>query len=348
MLRVRSLLASFAAAALALCALARPPLAQAPRVPPHGRAGQESALERWRRMSPEERETLQRRFEEWKRMDEDERGELRERWHRMRAMEERVLEFLPPEERRRLEAMGPDERREILRERFQRALLERGGELRDKLPPELRSKLERATPEERARILREFKHGYRRAEAARAIETLGRGLELPEGELRRLRALAPEEQERKVLELRRREIGARVEREGLPPFLTREEWSSWQLLSDAEFFERWHARLRSHGAQGPRDRASGAELDELMRPDPSWQDELDRLEPEARRAEIESRLRTRILRHLEAEPERLAPGELEALRQLEGRAFFERLRGMRRERALVSPRQRDGAPRELR
>lgn len=278
-------------------------------------------LERWERLSPEQRALLRERFEAWRRMDESERAHMRRRLERLRDVEQRVEHGLPPAVRERLERLAPAERREMLSHHLRDELFERGRRMRGKLPPEVAARLEGAAPEERERLLAELRGSFEREHLGRALRDLGAELELPGAEVDLLLAQPVEVQREKVLELRRAELARRVQRDGLPEFLTADQWRAWAALDDREFFERLY-----EARGGPRrgeERRSG--LRHLVCPDPQWLGELAPLPREERREELQRRLRARALDWLAEHPELLRPGELDELRGLETRALLERL-----------------------
>jgi hypothetical protein len=287
--------------------------------PPRGRPSPE-AIERWKRLSPEERARLRERYEAWKGMDEAERDELRRRHERLREAERDVRRDLPPEARRSLEELGPQERRELLREHLEQELVERGRRMRRLLPPELREQLESASPEERARLMGELRRRFEQEGLRRGLREVGRELGLAPDEVEALQALPVEVQRAKLLQLRRLEILRRVAREGLPEWITSEQWADWQGLSDERFLERLHAARPRRGGEGPR------EVWRLMRPDPRWFEELAALSPEERRDELDRRLAGRLLEELAGRPELLPPEELAALRGLPPPEVLERVR----------------------
>jgi hypothetical protein len=290
-----------------------------PEGAPHGRPSPE-AIERWKRLSPEERARLRERFEAWKGMDEDERAELRRRHERLREAEREVRRDLPPDARRCLEGLGAHERRELLREHLEHELVERGRRMRRLLPPELREQLESASPEERARLMGELRQRFEQEGLRHGLKEVGRQLELPPQEVEALLGLPVEVQRAKLLQLRRLEILRRVSREGLPEWITPQQWAEWQGLSDERFLQRLHSARPRRGGDGPR------ELWRLMRPDPRWFEELAALSPEARRDELDRRLAARLLQQLEGRPELLPPEQLEALRALPPPEVLERVR----------------------
>ena len=320
--------------------------------------------ERWSRLDPAQRELMRRRYEEFRQMDEGQRREILERWRRMRALQGRLGDALPEHVREKLAELEPEARRAYLRRHFEESCAARGRSLREKLPEPWRERLESADPQTRARMFQEYREKHRRESAARAIERLGKDLGLAQGEVERLESLPVEEQWTEVLELRRRQIREWVQREGLPAWISPEEWAQWESSSARELIELWHARRRAADAADPTrppgdpggrerrwrgERGMPSWLHELLRPDPSWQAELGELDEPARRAEIERRVRQRVLDELAARPERLEPAELEHLRGLEGREFLEALRAALQSRARPAgggspsgPPQRDG------
>jgi hypothetical protein len=293
-------------------------------------AGQEreAALERWSRLDEEQRTVLRERFELFKGMNEGKRRELRDRHQRMKELGQDAKARLPKEVRRKLDSLGPDERREVMRDLLREESAERGQDLLERMPSEWRVKLQAAPAEERRMVLGEFKSHHRRRGLSRAIDKLGRELQMSPAQLQELREMAPEQQERRVLELHRSVVDARIARFGLPTWISSEEWDEWQALEPREFFERFNARRRERGVgplpglaseAGPgneRTRAAGwrepdadlSRLKHLMRPDPEWRLELMKLSPSERRTEMEKRVRARVLEFLD-EKERGSSGE---------------------------------------
>lgn len=86
------------------------------------------------------------------------------------------------------------------------------------------------------------------------------------------------------------------------------------------------------------------ELARALRPDPQWIVELGDLPEPERRAQIEQRMRERALNVLELAPE-VERAELEHLRTLQGREFFEALRGLAGELCGPHRRLEGGGPR---
>lgn len=297
--------------------LAAPAVAQSSKGPDVER--RRAALERWEGMPPEKRALLRERFEAYRGMDEAQRRELRRRFEQLRDVERDVEAELPEDVRERLEGLPPAERRELLREHLSDELHERGRRRRRALPRELFERLKSADPGSRRGMLRER---FGRVDLDGALRDLGRKLELGPSELERLTGLPERDKRDALLGLRRRELSARVAREGLPPWLDEQRWRSWQALSDRAFFEALHGAREANDPQAERRR----ELRRLLRPDPATLAELAHLPERGRRSELERRMRAGALDKLEASPGLLPEGELEVLRGLEGRAFFERLR----------------------
>ena len=277
-----------------------------------------SPRERWERLSPEEREVMRKRFEEFQRLGEDERRQLRDRTKRMHSMERDVRERLPRDVRRKLEGLPPKERDELMKELVEQEATDRGRRMRDKLPREVREQLESASPEERDRLLRDFRERHREEWSKRALRRYGERFELPEDEVRRLQALPREERKQAVLGFRRREMSERFAADGLPDWLTPDQWKELSALDDRAFFERFDELEPERG--GPL-----GELRKLMRPDPAWMLEMSELSPGERRKAMGRRLRERVLGHLEANPDLLPAAEVERLKELEGREFMEAL-----------------------
>ncbi len=289
-------------------------------VRPAGEAD-DALLERWRSLTSEQREVLRRRFEEFGRMDEGRRAELHRRLERLRQIEREVEHRLPPGVRERLEGLPPHERRELLHEHVADEFFERGRRCRRLLPPELRAQLEQAAPQERERLLLEQRARSERHLGAQ-LSGLGHKLGLAPEDVQSVLALPPEDQRAKLLELRRAELVLRVRQEGLPTWIAPQDWEAWRSLSDQLFFE---CLNRGRGGR-PLEGGRSDELRRLLRPDPQWFAELTPLPREQRRAELERRMRSRILDFLDQHPEALPPGELERLRALGEDRLIEALR----------------------
>lgn len=320
---------------LTLCALL---LLAAPPVAAQGQhaGANAAALERWKQHSPEQRAALHARFEAFKNMDAGQRDELRARFERLRQAEQRVRRELSPELQAQVAGLDPHERREFLRENLAHEFNRCGKRIGELLPPELRTRLESAGPQERMQLMGQLRERCDGDKLVRGLVELGRRLEFAQPELDALAELEPQAQRAKLLELRRRELVQRVEREGLPAWVDAQEWADWAGLDDREFCSRVHAKRDEGRGEGRGDEQGGSELWRLMRPDPSWFDELSDLEPEARRAEFERRMAARFLDYLAAHPERTSLEELQRLRALPPsevlQAVRERQRGGRGER----------------
>jgi hypothetical protein len=200
--------------------------------------GHESPRERWARMSPQEREVMQQRFEQFKQMDEAQRREVIERWKHVQRLERGTREALHGE----LSKLEPEQQRECLRGYVGRELFERGRAMREMLPRDVLEKIESATPEEAERLLREFKERNRVERADHALFELGRELQLDPAEIERLRSLPEEERRSEMFVMRRRQIEQRVAQDGLPSWLTQQEWDELSALDAPKFCERWWAR----------------------------------------------------------------------------------------------------------
>jgi peptidoglycan/xylan/chitin deacetylase (PgdA/CDA1 family) len=326
------------------------------------------ARERWSKKSAAERTELEQRFEKLQKLDAGQRRQLDERMVRLRESKRRTRDRLPPEMRRQLDSLGDAKREEIVTELAQEDASQRGRDLLDRMPVEWREKLERAAPAERGRLLHDFKKQNRGPNMERALERIGEELALSEAEVRRLKSLPPEQREAEFLKLSRRMTERRVERRGLPEWISEAEWKAWRELSPREFQERVHARRREAGASGfpgrpaeggdgrrpggpGRERVAGQDgaerLQRLMRPDPQWRLDLKDLSPGERRAEVDRRVRERTLEFLEQNEGVVSPGELERLRGLTGRDLGDAVRKRMRERAAGGDRRPGGgkAPR---
>jgi hypothetical protein len=346
---------------VALLALAAPLAAQ-------DRGREADARARWGQKSAAERAELERRFEQLQKMDAAERRRLEERMSRLREWKRRAKDRLPAEMRTQIDRLAPAKREEIVTELAREDATQRGRDLRERMPAEVREKLERASPGERERILRDYKKRNRGEHLERAIERLGEELSLSDQEVRRIKALPPEQREAELLALARRAAQHRIDRRGLPDWMTEAEWRELQQLPPREFQERMQAarraagvggglrglfregdRRESEGRAGPaRGRLTGSDrarkLAAAMRPDPSWRLELKDLTPAERRAEVERRVKQRLLEFLEQNEGVVTPEELERLRGLTGREIGDELRGKVRERAKDSDARQPGRP----
>jgi hypothetical protein len=301
-----------------------------------------TALERWTRMSDAERAEIQRRFEAFRHMDADGQRELERRMLRLRELEERARREMPRELAAELEELDHRQRAQLVREMVEHELSERGRDLYQRLPPEWRRRFEEVHASDRRGVLMEMMQAHRGDSMLHAIGQLARELDLPPEEVRRLQSLAPEEREAELLDLHRRALERRVEEGGLPSWIAPEEWAAWRELSAREFHERFQQRKREAGLLGfasPLGPAPGRgepwrepppgmqELRRRMRPDPLWRLELRDLDPEERGAEVDRRVRERVLELLE-ERDDLRPGDedLRSLRRLRGRDFMDRVR----------------------
>lgn len=297
---------------------------------------------RLEKLSPEERAKLRERFERLRELTPEQRAEMFKRLERLRVLERRAIERLGPDAREKLERMPPDIRRRVERGMLEQRMFERGRSIRDRLPEEVRAKLENASPEERRAILREFWSKERRDHEQRALEQLGRDLQLAPGEIERIQALPEQERFREVIELRRKV----VQQKGPPQWMDASQWSALQDLSTPEFFERLHELQRDQDPEGGFDPMFGPGpgrrgFGGFPRPDPEWFAETSDLPPAERRAAFEARMRERILDHLAKEPGKVSPAELDALKQKQGHDFFEALRELGLEKGFGPPRRGD-------
>ncbi|MEW6073426.1 MAG: DUF3106 domain-containing protein [Planctomycetota bacterium] len=201
---------------------------------------------RWENMSEEERAVMRERFEKLRQMRPEEREALREVARGLRQLED-GLRKAPPRELEEWMRRHPhpgDREREVRRYLREHAG-EFGGPLRERIPPEVRARLEGASPAERALLAREHFRarcgGRDRSGVDHALRGLARELDLPEEGVERFLSLPPDEQLAKVLELRRRLVRRAVEKNGLPPGLSAEEWRGMESLPDHEFFFRLRA-----------------------------------------------------------------------------------------------------------
>jgi hypothetical protein len=333
-----------AAASIAALALALPGAARALQLEPAG-AGQdpgarrhESARDRWEQMPPERREELLERYERWRSLSDEERARMRERYQWFQDQRRCAREALPEPARRDLDQLDPQLQGEALRDLLLDRLSDRGRALLELLPRGMREQLQRASPAERERLLERLK-SQMRVRAKERLEELGRGAGVPASELARLRALSPRDLAGELMALEKREIERGIERRGLPPFVTAEQWESWRRLPPPRFFELWNEARRRACAFGQRTPDGGRrdggpsglrferlrELRDRLRPDPSWWGAMRGLPPERRREELAAKFRARALEVLGRSPELVAPERVRRLEELHGRAFFEEL-----------------------
>ncbi len=308
------------------------------------------ARERWSRMSAAERAEIERRFEAFRRMDAVQRHQLEDRMGHLREAKKRARERLPRETRKQLDRLGPAKREEIVSELTRENVSERGRDLLERMPAEWRERIEGAAPAERPRLLRKLKEQNRGTRMEHAFDRLGEELSLSDEEIRRMKSLPLEQREAELLALSRRAMERETETGGLPDWISEAEWKSWKGLPPREFHERRHMKRREAGigpGRGRRDAHEGAEhLRRLTHPDPTWRLELQDLSPSERRAEIERRLKERLLEFLEQRRELVTEEELERLRGLSGRELMDATREQRRRGADRGSRdgQRPGRP----
>ncbi len=308
----------------------------------------ERARERWNTLSPQQRAELAERFERWKSLSKEERGHIRERFDRVSSLRRSAHECLPDEARREFTRLRPEQQATVLSGVASQKIQERGRELLERLPSHWRERLEGASPEERPRLVGEFRARMHQ-KALERIHAFEREGAVDAAAAARLRQSAPEELTRELVALEVRRFRERAEREGLPPYVSPEQWEQWKSLPQREQWERLHhARHCFESSDGPEGRGQGhrdggrgarrepisegeKSLREALRPDPAWFVEFVNAEPEVRAELIATHQRARALGVLEARPGLLSAEQLSELRGLHGRAFFEAL-----DRALPS------------
>lgn len=227
---------------------------QSPRVAPARPQDQaksspmlEAARRRWERLSPEEKQRARAAYESYVKLSEEERHGLAERARRLQETRERVQREMAPETREKLGKMEPAKRRQVMDDMVEGEAREIGQRIRQRLPDNWLERLERATPEDRARFLEQFKVEQRERFGRIAIEQIGRRLQLPPDEIRRLQELPEQERAQSVLELRQRLSSEEAREFGLPPGIDAKEWERWQKLPPEEFFEQVQRYRHSRG-----------------------------------------------------------------------------------------------------
>ncbi|MBM3976150.1 MAG: hypothetical protein FJ299_04085 [Planctomycetes bacterium] len=278
-----------------------------------------AALEHWRSLPPERQQELAQRYDEVRELPVDQRAQLQSKKRVLDDELERVEAELGDADRARLSALIPHERREVLRELVLAHKRQRGLERRADLPPHVLHKLRHAPPHERERQLHELRDRARREGPNLPLRKLGEKLGKSADEIEQaLRAPLPERMQtlqawRRALPPREGErVGERGaervgERGGQPPPRRGPE-----------------AGNGPPGAGGPPLRPS---LDDLI--------EFRSLEPAARRAAIDGRVRERVLDWL-TQRGALDPARREELAGLERDEFDERLHEILR--AMRKPR----------
>jgi hypothetical protein len=327
------------------------------------RGGLEQARARWEHMSPAERARIEQHFAEFQGLPEAEREQMKSNLDRVAEVRRQIEERIPDELRAKLEQLEPSERHQVLREYIESAMGERAERLREKMSPELLQKLDSATPAEREELLRARLDELRKR-APRALEFLGRQLDLPREEIERLKALPPQEMRSALADLGRREM----ERRGPPPGVDQKEFRGWLELPPRECMERMHCHgmrgFRGEGDQhgpppdgrpngrpegrdgdrgqrpggppppdGPRGPRRESRLDaegtntvlRAMRPEPQWIVDLAGQPREQRHEEIEKRIHGRVVESLRTQAA-VTPEEITRLDSLNGREFFDALR----------------------
>ncbi len=315
----------------------------------HQRDGQrdlERARERWNALSPQQRAELAERFERWKSLSEEERGRIRERFDKVSSLRRSAHECLPDKARSEFARLRPEQQATVLSGVASQQIQERGRELLERMPSHWRERLEGAGPEERTRLVGEFRARMHQ-KALERIDVFERDGAVDAATAARLRHSAPEQLARELVALEVRRFRERAEREGLPPYVSPEQWEQWKSLPQHEQWERLHhARHGSEPRGGPEGRGEGhrdgrrdggrgpereptsegeKRLREALRPDPAWFVEFVNAEPEVRAELIATRLRARALGVLQAEPSLISAEKLAELRGLQGREFLEAL-----------------------
>lgn len=299
----------------------------------------ERARERWRDLPEERRRELVERYEHWKQLPEQERARLRERFQHVDPLRRSAHECLPEKARRDFAKLAPEQQAEVLAGVASQQIRERGRDMLERLPRDWRERYERATPQERAELVEQFKVKMT-ALARERVEQLGRDGLLARAEVERLRAASPEELARVLIDLEARRFRERVDREGLPSYVSAEQWKQWKELPHGDLWRRFHearrdCEPRERGEGRPEDRSDGRRgapqpenvrrLSEALRPDPAWFVELAGATPEHKLEQLGERLRERALDQLAAEPGLVDAERLTELRALHGREFFEAL-----------------------
>jgi len=287
----------------------------------------EIARQRWTRMAPDERVEIATRYRDFRELDEEEQQALRRRARRLSALQEELLLELPETARQRLENLEPQKRRRVVRDMLEDELRSRGLRVQETLPIELARDLESAPPQERRRMLRDFDRSGRRTRLANLARELG-----CEDELGDLARLDDEGLDARLFELRRRLIERTVAEEGLPRWLSAEEWDALAESDDATFTRRWRAaRNRRYGDTERPDGTRPNPFERLLlslRPDPSWHVEHSHLTAEERRDAVYRMAKHRSLKLMESLA--VDPSEIERFRGLDGPAFVEAMRDLAR------------------
>jgi hypothetical protein len=367
--------------ALACAGVAKAQDVDARRPAPQEPSSVEAGRARWERMSPGERERIARLFEEYRGLPEADRERMRSHLERMAQVRRELEADIPDVLRAKLAQLEPEARRQVLREYLESAMGERTERLRAKLPPEFLQKLEGATPERRAELWSEQRAAWREQGAERALQFLGRQLQLSPEEVERIRTLPPPEKFAAIADLGRREM----ERRGPPPGVDPQEFRDWLRLPPRECMERMHGhgmrgfrgepgvrppweeregrgefggldrRGPPPGGRPPEGRPEGrpgepghrppdgerrpprresklsreaqVQFWRAQRPDKEWIVELAAEPRDARRQEVERRIRARVLELLRAQPG-LDAAEVERLGSLQGREYGEALRNI--------------------
>ena len=325
-----------------------------------GKINLDEARRRWERLTPEEQKRLRGRYDKLRRMGEGERRELERHRSHLRKVHTRLVGSLNEHDRGRLAALSPEERERILREMVEDELREDARRLEAKLPDRWRERLRDASPEDRRRFFKDFKRQARREWSPRALERLGRELDIAPEQIEAWKKLPPEQQKQKLLELGKRERRRVVERDGLPAGVDEEQWKRLKELPPEGFFEE---AMRMRDARGwepgrpffggpPEDvddawRAGARSIRRAARPRPEDRLEFSHLPPEERRQKVEGHRRERLLGAL-ASSGLVAPAEIEQMRALPSDEFWTRARHWNKELGLGlgHGRRRPGGPPE--
>ena len=295
---------------------------------PANDGAQADARRRWESYSEERKQQLRQRYDELQKLEPEQRRELERRSRLLRRQREQARMRLPVELQRKLEGLEPERRRQVIKEFLRTEMQRRGGRIRDKLPQDWVERLESAEPAERRRMMRTLREQLFRENAPRAIGRLARELGLDRAQLRELEQLPMAERRDRLLELRRIDIEAKIERRGLPQTITPAEWDEWRELPAVEFFERWHERAPFAPPARPQlSPATARAVRQAFQPDPQWRREWRDVPMHERRTKLEQRLMERALAALESSGE-LGPEPLSKLRTLD----YAQLRAVLQER----------------
>lgn len=289
----------------------------------------QESRERWNILPPDEREELVDRYAQFQDLPVEERRELLRRNERLSEVERELLESFAEPERKKFDGLDGPKRRRILRELLVTELLDRGFRARQELSPDLLLFLESVPPADRAFAVREIE----RQSFAHRTRILGERLGKPRSEMIALEELSLEAVEQSFHEIQREYVSYKIQRDGLPTWLSGSEWEKIQRTTDEEFPRVWKRVLRRRSTEFPTEpQEQGApepplrELREALRPDPAWYLDLADLPAEERDRRFARRIRERIvgpLAKLGIDPAEL---ELEGLADLSGIELNETLR----------------------